>query len=685
LNAPIHDLTQRRTTVLPAAFLSASAALFLSCKSDQAATTAGAMAGQADASATHAGSPSSAANGSSANAGAGMQQARSDAGTPGADGCCDVSGTMRCVDGAIARCHIDAADGCGTWQTFKTCARGCEAGTASCSMDSASSSGDDAGVPNAPDGSGTSDPPDVNALNLETQVVAAQVGYDATAAPGQMGALTGADLGWTFVHRDKLWVMFGDSWWIDPVNAASLPDDALGQISIADFPDGASVDAFVRAHPAPMGQPAWHAAAPTMSVFMRGGSGTGFAPVLSERDGTMVRSGIGFVPMTGFSNGRDDASEGVFAIFFSYEQVACESGRCNGGFECDSGLGASMLDSLRSPCIVGKSSSCTAGPGLCQDRSTSVYEANSDMGRTQAVVVRHDVGVTTPSDPLHFKTQTWETQRFFNATSRTITDFDPARAKASDNDYTPALGNTLTRSGVFVWGRPQFGGIGTEGRDAQLYLLWVPMPRRDADSHFDWKPQYFAGLDSQGRPKFSEREVDSQPLDLDASKSGEQPEEARDIVGQMGISWVPSLKHFVMFYGGEVSPMFAQPIFRDDIDKVRHDPMGSLFVRFAEHPWGPWTAPRPFLVAGDWKSDAEPIEQYAPGGILAHNSCRGDTCARYDPAYRFDVGNNNNGVLYGANIIDPWTTAHDGQTDLYWFVSTWNPYQVVLMKTSLSR
>jgi hypothetical protein len=40
--------------------------------------------------------------------------------------------------------------------------------------------------------------------------------------------------------------------------------------------------------------------------------------------------------------------------------------------------------------------------------------------------------------------------------------------------------------------------------------------------------------------------------------------------------------------------------------------------------------------------------------------------------------------LYGSNIVDVWTTAHADTTDLYWFLSTWNPYQVVLMKTTLS-
>jgi hypothetical protein len=89
------------------------------------------------------------------------------------------------------------------------------------------------------------------------------------------------------------------------------------------------------------------------------------------------------------------------------------------------------------------------------------------------------------------------------------------------------------------------------------------------------------------------------------------------------------------------------------------------------------------MAAGDSDDKATPGGQYAAGGLLAHNNCSTADCARYDPAYRIDPSNNN-GVLYAPSIIDSWTTAHESVTDLYWFVSTWNPYQVVLMKTSLS-
>lgn len=519
---------------------------------------------------------------------------------------------------------------------------------------------------------------DVSRLHLDTRPLAAQVGYNATPAADQRGALSGTDLGWTFAHRDKLWVMFGDSWWLDPLNLASLPDDALGQISLTDFPDGDSVDAFVSAHPAASGSPSWHAAGPTMPVILRPGHNA-FAPVLAERNGQNIPSGVGFVPMTGFSNGRDDASEGVFAIFFSYEHVPCSAGACNGGFQCDTELGTDSQEWLTPPCLVGAKSTCGAGPGFCQDRGTSIYDPSTEMGRTQAVVVRHDVGVTTANDPVRFKTQPWETQRFFNVSARTVTDFDPHRVGGAGNDYKPALGNTLSRAGVFVWGRPQFGGIGAEGRDAQLYLLWSPMPQPD----FTWRPQYFSGIGAEGQPLFSTEELAARPLDLNAETLGDQPEESQDFVGQMSVSWIPSLQRWVMFYGGDAPPMFANAVFRADIAKARRNTEGSLYVRFAEQPWGPWTHPLPLMAAGDSATNTAPVSQYAPGGLLAHNNCQTTDCARYDPAYRIDPSNNN-GVLYAPSIIDNWTTANANTTDLYWFVSTWNPYQVILMKTSLT-
>ena len=51
------------------------------------------------------------------------------------------------------------------------------------------------------------------------------------------------------------------------------------------------------------------------------------------------------------------------------------------------------------------------------------------------------------------------------------------------------------------------------------------------------------------------------------------------------------------------------------------------------------------------------------------------------------------GRLYGVSVIEEWTQDVTGEVadlaegqraaELYWNVSTWNPYQVILMKTQL--
>jgi hypothetical protein len=408
------------------------------------------------------------------------------------------------------------------------------------------------------------------------------------------------------------------------------------------------------------------------------------APSRLRQDGVVLDSAIGLVPEAGFSNARRDDSSGVFALFYRNEPVSCDNeGSCADGFECDRGLGYCFsADPLSPPCVLG-TTSCTCLPlasgGLCQDRGSSVYDASSERGRLQAVVFDHAVGNVVRGDEPNFATQRWPTNRFYNTALRTVNDFDPTRAAGSGNDYSVADGQAPEREGVFMWGRPGFGGIGAQGRDAQLYLAWVAMPSYDVSGHFAWQPGYFAGLDDAGRPRFVERQVDAQALDLDAATSGEQPQEPLDIVNQMSVSWVPALRRWIMLYGGDLDGGLVPPLFGSDVPLLRHDPYGAVQLRSAEHPWGPWTAPQRLMLAAD--SGLGAVDQYAPGGPLHHPDCNRGDCTPGDGLFtQYDRG-----FFYGANIVDTWTTARDTSVDLYWFVSTWNPYQVLLMKSALPR
>jgi hypothetical protein len=169
------------------------------------------------------------------------------------------------------------------------------------------------------------------------------------------------------------------------------------------------------------------------------------------------------------------------------------------------------------------------------------------------------------------------------------------------------------------------------------------------------------------------------PLDLDAAQSGEQPTEPLDIVNQMAISWVPALRRWVMLYAGDLDGGLVPPLFGSDVPLLRHDQYGAVQMRSAEHPWGPWTAPQRVMLAADSSRGA--VDQYAPGGILHHPDCNLPGCIPGDGI----VTQNDRGFYYGVNIVDTWTTARDMTVDLYWLVSTWNPYQVMLLSTTLPR
>src|SRR6202008_1205964 len=110
-------------------------------------------------------------------------------------------------------------------------------------------------------------------LDAATRVLAALVGHLATPAAGQTDiGFYGTDLGRSAAHKNSLRLLFGDTW-RDAQGTAidSTYDDVQGDISLVDFPDGPSVDAYVEAHPARPDQLPWQAAAPPVTLLTREG------------------------------------------------------------------------------------------------------------------------------------------------------------------------------------------------------------------------------------------------------------------------------------------------------------------------------------------------------------------------------------------------------------------------------
>jgi len=213
---------------------------------------------------------------------------------------------------------------------------------------------------------------------------------------------------------------------------------------------------------------------------------------------------------------------------------------------------------------------------------------------------------------------------------------------------------------------------------AKLYFAYADMPRFDPTGRFAWAPRYFAGLNADSSPRFSSRQTDAVALDLSGGNNASN--ERFDIVNQMTVSWVPALGKWMMLYGGDLPPDVVQFFLGPNWTRAVRDPRGAIHARFASKPWGPWSAPVEVLAGGDPSVSPVAGTQYAPEGILFHPACSG-RCAPSDPFAPL----NTHGRLYAANIIDAWTTPRaNGAVDIYWNVSTWNPYQVMLMRTRVT-
>jgi hypothetical protein len=286
------------------------------------------------------------------------------------------------------------------------------------------------------------------------------------------------------------------------------------------------------------------------------------------------------------------------------------------------------------------------------------------------VIVAH--ALSGHADPTRYLTRAWNTHKFRSPSVRTVADFDPQRKDGAGNRYGPATGDGTSHQKVFLWGRPAFGAPAARKAHAAVYFMYLDMPVYSATGDLALSKHYFTGL-RDGVPQFSAREPDAAALDL--SFPGDDPtRETWDIVGQMSVVWLESIAQWVMIYGGDL-PARVLPIIVGNDSRVRPDPEGAVHVRFADQPWGPWSAPQQLYKAtGD-------LGAAAPGGILRRPACNAASCAPHEAGYPAeDIG-----VMYGVSIIEPWTETHAAGVDLYWNVSTWDPYQVVLLKSRFAR
>ncbi|MEY4578220.1 MAG: hypothetical protein RL701_2923 [Pseudomonadota bacterium] len=343
--------------------------------------------------------------------------------------------------------------------------------------------------------------------------------------------------------------------------------------------------------------------------------------------------------------------------------------------------------------------------------------------------VLHIASAFWPDRPEDFASGfRWATNKFLNVTGRTVTHFDPEHPEA--NDYKDGVETLL------LWGRPAFTGY--DGFQSLPFFAYQPLAGLlDEAGNIAWAPRFFAGYDAEGNALWSTTEADAKPIygvDENLTKLADGtwtfdwqlPE--FDYVNQFSMLWVEQLSRWVMFYGGEL-PGANDPTSgtRPRITHAQAVP-GAIHMRAARHPFGRANAaapaadgfglPKPVLTRADIKDkiacdeEAETVDctnglhgqpgslwdnltnsasELSPGDFLSASAkCVMGTVA-LDAQY--SVGSDSGGHLYGTAFIPSWTQDITGAlpdvpkdepvVELYWNVSTWNPYSVLLMKTQL--
>ncbi len=182
----------------------------------------------------------------------------------------------------------------------------------------------------------------------------------------------------------------------------------------------------------------------------------------------------------------------------------------------------------------------------------------------------------------------------------------------------------------------------------QGVLLWASGPYRRSNPYLAYLPldavedrralRYFAGSEAgSSRPVWSAEEAAATSLF------------SHPCIGELSVSWNRFLSKWLMLYNCD-------------------QPHGINF-RVADTPWGPWSP------------GARLFDPWADGGYchFIHVSWDDRNCdAVHDPGRERETGG-----PYGPYVISPYTTGDMTRTTIYYVMSTWNPYNIVLMRSTL--
>jgi hypothetical protein len=175
-------------------------------------------------------------------------------------------------------------------------------------------------------------------------------------------------------------------------------------------------------------------------------------------------------------------------------------------------------------------------------------------------------------------------------------------------------------------------------RDDYPYLAYVPSG--SVEDRSAWR--YLTGLDASENPVWSADPAQAKQV----FNSGDP---SPGCIGEFHVAWVPPLSKWLMLYN------------------CGNQPGGTVRARLANAPWGPWSAP---------------TDIFQPSTDAAYCHYMHDDSKVCD-ALAGDNGNATGGP-YAPYVLTRFTKSTSLGAEIYYLMSTWNPYQVVVMRAHLT-
>jgi hypothetical protein len=221
-------------------------------------------------------------------------------------------------------------------------------------------------------------------------------------------------------------------------------------------------------------------------------------------------------------------------------------------------------------------------------------------------------------------------------TVRTISELPDGRFIRISMHAQPGTIAGLPPGGPFIltWGTGRY-------RESDAYLSIVPVGQFEAGKGI----RYFAGLDASNAPTWSDNESDATPVVKDGS------------LGDLSVTWCKELGLWLMTYDRRTQP-------------------NGIAFSYSRTPWGPWSEPEILF---------NPVRDNALGKFI-HGPMRKIDDGLAGPVLgqrgRVNAAETRGGAV-APYVVERWTKVQGSELELYYLMSTVNPYVVVLMKSIL--